>query len=262
MNDWINASQLYNWANEDQLLDWLDMYGLDKGHMKDEPMSNYVEEIDLGVFTRNKGYDFEERVLSLIQEQVDVVVVEGAPGNHDSVFEQTLRLLSEDKEAIYQGLVRDDDRMVFGVPDLIIRGDAMERLVPGSLDGPADTYYVVDIKYTSLKLNKKGDLSAKHLWGKVQLTIYEGALATMLDRDLNRSYLLGRSASGVAGGCFDVLGWAKAGDSKTLATVDGGLQWIRDLNEHGHDWSLEPPSDPRLVPNPKRKKRGEWAEVI
>lgn len=262
MDDWINVSRLYNWVNRDQLLDWLDMYGVDKGHIKDEPMSNYVEEIDLSVFTRNKGYEFEDRVLRLIQEQVDVAVVEGAPGNSDPVFEQTLRLMSEDREAIYQGLVRDDDRMVFGVPDLIIRGDALERLVKDSLEGPTDTYYVLDTKYTSLKLNKKGDLSAKHRWGKVQLTMYEGALATMLDRDLNRSYLLGRSASGAAGGCFDVLGWTKAGDSKTLATVDEGLQWIRDLNEHGSDWSIEPPSDPRLVANPKRENRGAWAQVI
>lgn len=124
MDDWINVSRLYNWVNRDQLLDWLDMYGVDKGHIKDEPMSNYVEEIDLSVFTRNKGYEFEDRVLRLIQEQVDVAVLEGAPGNSDPVFEQTLRLMSEDREAIYQGLVRDDDRMVFGVPDLIIRGDA------------------------------------------------------------------------------------------------------------------------------------------
>jgi hypothetical protein len=70
--------------------------------------------------------------------------------------------MSEDKEVIYQGLVRDEDRMVFGVPDLLIRGDAMEELVPDSLDGPADTHYVLDIKYTSLKLNKRGDLSAGH----------------------------------------------------------------------------------------------------
>jgi hypothetical protein len=44
MNDWINVSRLYKWANQDQLLDWLNMYGTDKGHTKDEPVSNYVEE--------------------------------------------------------------------------------------------------------------------------------------------------------------------------------------------------------------------------
>jgi hypothetical protein len=42
MNDWINVSQLYNWANRDQLLDWFNMCGTDKRHAKDEPVSNYV----------------------------------------------------------------------------------------------------------------------------------------------------------------------------------------------------------------------------
>ena len=100
MNDWINVSRLYNWANRDQLLDWLNMYGTDKGHAKDEPVSNYVEEADLSVFIRNKGKEFEDRVLELIREKIDVAVVQGAQGNRDSAFEQTVRLMSEGSETV------------------------------------------------------------------------------------------------------------------------------------------------------------------
>ena len=125
MNDWIYASKLYKWTNGDQLLDWLDMYGLEKGLAQDEPDPNYSEEGDLTVFTRKKGREFEERVLELIQKTIDVAVVNGAVGNHDSVFDQTQRLLSGHQEAIYQGLVRDEERRVFGVPDLLVRGDVL-----------------------------------------------------------------------------------------------------------------------------------------
>ena len=262
MGHWINASELYNWANGDQLLDWLDMYGLEKGLAKDEPDPNYIEEADLDVFTRNKGNEFEDRVLGLIRKKFDVAIIEGARGNHDSVFKQTLRLMSEGKEAIYQGLVRDEDRQVFGVPDLIIRGDAMERLVPGSLEGPENSHYIIDIKYTGLKLNKNGDLSAKHSWEKVQLALYEGALTKMLHRDLQRSYILGRSASGDTGSCFDALGWAKPADPNVAATVTEGLAWVHDLRERGAGWHLDPPSDPRLTFDPRRTHGGEWTKVI
>ncbi|MCH7905626.1 MAG: ribonuclease H-like domain-containing protein [Armatimonadetes bacterium] len=262
MNDWIYASELYNWTNGDQLLDWLDMFGLESGYAKDEEDENYIEEADLSVFTRSKGNEFEDRVLDLIRDRFDVQVVDGARGNHDSVYEQTTRLIQQGQEIIYQGLVRDDERRVFGVPDLIVRGDAMDQLVPGSLDGDADTYYVVDIKYKGLGLNKKGDLSSKHNWEKVQLALYEGALAKMLNRDLARSYILGRSAGNGSVSCFDALGWAKPGDPRTLVNVEEGLQWIRDLREHGKDWTLDPPSDPRLAPNTKSKNSGDWKGVF
>ena len=121
---------------------------------------------------------------------------------------------------------------------------------------------MVDIKFKSLGLNKKDDLSSKHGWEKVQLNIYEGALAKMLGREVQRAYIMGRSANDDRNGCFSVLGWAKPADPKVTTTVTEGLAWIRDLREQGANWQLDPPSDPRLVPNTKSKNGGDWSGVI
>jgi hypothetical protein len=259
---WINASELYNWANGDHLLDWLNMFGVEKGHSPDEPDPHKIEEAELSLFTRKKGQIFESRVLELIRKSADAAVIEGARGNHDSVYEQTLRLMGAGQEVIYQGLVRESDQKVFGVPDILILGSVLERVVPGSLVGPPDTYYVVDVKYKGLDLNKQGDLAAKHRWEKVQLAVYESALATMLNRSRQRSYLLGRSADGDDGGCFDKLGWQKPEDPKTLDKVRTGLEWIRELRASGSSWALVPPSDPRLAPNTASDDYGRWNSVI
>ena len=258
-------SSLYNWVLKDPVLDWLDAYGERSGFTKDTSLPNYLPSADYGLFVRAIASEFEDRVMALVRSRVKVVAIDGARSNNDAFFEQTLRLMSEGQDAIYQGLVRDPDLEVFGVPDLIIRGSAIEELLPGTL-GELDwnDYYVLDIKFKGLDLNKRGDLKSGHAWERIQLALYERALATMRGRVPSRAFVLGRRLAGedgAGGGCFDVIPWVGQLDDKGLAMVGDGLVWLSDLKQHGATWTLDPPSDPRLIPNGRNGQDSPWHEV-
>lgn len=261
----IAASELRNWVLEDPLLDWLERYGEEAGFVKDTDLPGYVPQADLGVFTRAKGREFESRVFDLLQERIAFTSIQGAAANEDSAYEATLAAVSAGQPAIWQGLVRDRAHGLFGVPDLIVRGDVLESVVPGSLgDLDAGHYYVLDIKYKGLDLNKNGDLAASHKWDKVQISIYEHALAEMLQREPAPAFLLGRSLSGSAGkrlGCFSRLGWAKPNDPRVLEQIERGIDWLIELEEHGRSWQVSPPSDARLRPNSKNNEDSPWHEA-
>ncbi|MHB8636693.1 MAG: ribonuclease H-like domain-containing protein [Fimbriimonadaceae bacterium] len=263
--NWTAISSLYNWVLNDPVLDWLDIHGEAAGFNKDTASPNYLPSADYGLFVRTLGDEFEERVLSLIRAQVDVVVVEGARSNNDAFYAQTLRLMNEGAHAIYQGLVRDPDLEVFGVPDLIIRGDALDRLAPGTVgDLPTDDYYALDIKFKGLELNKRGDLKSNHAWERIQLALYERALATMRRRVPTRAFVIGRRLAGdegVGGGCFDAIPWVGQLDDKRLALVEEGLVWLSDLRENGARWSPLLPSDSRLYPNFKNVQDSPWHDA-
>lgn len=262
---WCAISDLYNWIQKDPILDWLDRYGSAAGIVPDNERPLYIEEADYGVFVRDIANRFEAKVLELIRGRVDIAVITGAQSNSDQFFEQTKRLMGESQEAIYQGLVRDYDLEVFGVPDLIIRGSAMDRLVPGTL-GELDpsAYYVLDVKFKGLELNKRGDLKSTHGWERTQLALYERALASMQKRSPTRAFVLGRRLAGEegsGGGCLDVLPWVGQLDDKGLTTVSDGLAWRQDLDEYGATWTLDPPTDPRLEPNPRNVQDSPWHET-
>ena len=262
---WNPISNLYNWVLKDPVLDWLEIYGQERGFAKDIDLPTYLAAADYGLFVKERATRFEERLLALIRARLDVATVEGSRSNDNAFFEQTLRLINEGQEAIYQGLVRDPDLEVFGVPDLILRGSAIEKLVPGTIGelDPSD-YFVLDIKFKGLELNKRGDLKSSHAWERVQLALYERALATMLGRNPNKAFALGRRLAGderQGGGCFDVIPWIGPLDDKGLANVGDGLAWLSDLKEQGASWDLDPPSDPRLVPNSKNTQDSPWHDA-
>jgi len=261
---WIAVSDLRNWVLKEPLFDWLDRFGEVKGYRKDSTSDAYLAAADYGVFVRDQGNLFEEHVLGLIRERIRVESIEGARGNHQTAYEHTLRLMKNGSDAVYQGLVRDPELELFGVPDLIIRGSALERVVPGTLgELEPGSYYILDIKFEGLDLNKRGDLKASHAWERIQLALYERGLAATLGRTPGKAFVLGRHivSADERGGCFDLIPWVGPLDEKGMELVRDGLAWLRDLTEHGFEWSLDPPTDPRLRPNPKNKQDGSWHAV-
>ena len=259
--EWISVSSLYNAIHGEPLLDWLEIYGPAAGLFPDREHPDYLEQADFGKFVQRKGSEFESRLMSLIRGKIDVVDVDYARRNEDFAYENTRCLVSDGREAIYQGLVRDYDLRVFGVPDLIIRGDALIRLVPSCAEHvDPETYTIVDIKYKGLKLNQKGDLNASHLWDKVQLTLYARGLAALVGYEIPKAYLLGRGDRGSS--CFERLGWTRTNVEETAEKIQAAISWRRDFDAFGMVWGLDDPlGDERLAPNPKNDRGGGFSRA-
>lgn len=257
------VSRLYSFVQGEPLLDWIELVAKDRGFIRDDEAEGYLEATDYGAFMRAKGQEFERRIVGLIGQQTEVVAIEGAAGNTDAAYAATERALAEGCDAICQGLLRDEQRGLFGAADLIIKAAALERIVPGTFpEGPPEAYVLVDIKFKTLSLNKGGDVASTHRWEKVQLSLYESMLAKMLGRDPQPAFVLGRqwkSKHGMGRSAFDRLGMVKTEDSKIWSQIEEGLQWLKELDSDGHKWHAIPePSRDELRAKKPGDKDGAW----
>ena len=107
---------------------------------------------------------------------------------------------------IDQGVLRDPEHRMYGMPDLLVRSDVLAELFPEALSSQAAAvaapdldignchYVVVDIKYTTLSLLASGKLSnsGSPVAYKVQVHVYNRALGRVQGYVPPAAFLLGR----------------------------------------------------------------------
>ncbi len=261
---YYSASRLRNFLAKQPLLDWLDRFGPEKGFIRDLDLPGYDPNIEFVEFNFRQGREFEARVMELIGEKVDIVHAMRSGTNADEDLEWTKRQMDQGVEAIAQGLVRSDRLRIFGHPDLIIRGDALARVIcTMPVEIPPDRYVVVDIKFKSLELNKRGDMSSKHAKEATQVIAYEHGLREMLGEAVGPAFILGRGLkSAEESGCFDHLGFVDASDPSRIAKIDEAVAWLDELEANGRDWDPYLPSDPRLLVGGGLKQDYPWHQAV
>lgn len=286
-SEWVSATRTRNHVLGDPILDWLGLFGDTKGHMSDDRIPNYDERTDFQAFIFEKGRHFEAAVLALLQDRMDIVQV--ANSSMDSQSEaaalETYRLICDGVPAVWQGVLRNPQNLTYGTPDLLIRSDVLEELFPGSVGGEsADLapglgddslhYRVVDVKFTTLNLLSSGmvgNSESKPAY-KVQLYIYNQALARLQNYLPGEAYLLGRrwrQGSGTnatkSDTCLDRLGSVDltgtlSGRRAISESADEAVAWIKSVRKRGSEWDTEPvPSVPELYPNMNNRQSQPWS---
>ena len=268
---WVSASRTRNHALGNPLLDWLDRYGESKGFQRDE----VDETTDFAVFIMNKGFEFEDAVVDyLVRNGLDVQRVGSDSSSSESqsleLAAETWEAMTSGAEAIHQGVLRDPESRTYGRPDLLVRSDQLAHLFPnqvGNINAPATRlgigkahYIVVDVKYTTLSLIADGTVSnsESNPAYKVQLYIYNRALARAQGYLPERSFLLGRGwkDKGGRGDSFlerlgPVAHYDQGGRGRSPLSVqaDQAVEWILEMRRSGAEWEALPePSDNRLRP--------------
>lgn len=288
--DWVSATDTRNFLLQDPLLDWLDLYGEEKGFRRDTDLPEYDPRTDFAKFIFQKTKEFEAAVIAHLKTLTSVTTIALNPGDARKLekVQETFTAMESGVLVIYQGVLWDAENRTHGVPDLLIRSDELIRLFPNLLpkEEAAQSardlknarwhYRVVDIKFTTLDLLAGGDLgnddSARA--NKAQLFVYNGALGRMQGYLPPVSYLLGRSwkqiRKGVTyrgAGCMELL--APVTQNSTLrkgtSLVEGVSQatnWIRRVRQEGNKWSLLPePTVPELCPNMKNREDTPWSQA-
>jgi predicted RecB family nuclease len=185
---WISASKLYNYMNDELLLDWLNLYGKNKGYKTDEEIEyqEYCDSltIDQSVnklsfddfIKKNHEYNFMKYILEqgIIYEKyvynmlknkynekfVNVDECGFQKFEYDKKLEKTRHLILNNTPIIYQGLVCDPDTKTFGFPDLIVREDYLYDFIENPVNKLNTTeqqyynYYIIDIKFHTLEYKK------------------------------------------------------------------------------------------------------------
>jgi hypothetical protein len=280
---WVSATRTRHYVGGDPILDWLDLYGEKAGFRRDPDLPGYDERTDFTPFIFDQGTRFEDAVVDLLRATHSVHRVGEGPGDARSLAraQQTFDAMCEGVPIIYQAVLWDAQHRTYGVPDLLVRSDALRDLFTSCLDAEEATlpapdlpsapwhYRVVDIKFRTLALRAGGGLgnTAPAPASKVQLFIYNRALGRLQGLEPPTSYLLGRGwAQGKSRGssCLDRL--APVQQSGTLAgsrpigeAVAEAVQWVGRVRNEGAAWRVVPePTVPELYPNTGNQRDWPW----
>ncbi len=269
-NQWVSASRTRNWCKRNPLQDWLNLYGEAAGFERDpepDPRTDFRE------FIFAKGHAFEAEVLRLLSDRAAVFHVEGFdwPSQSLDACRMTFDAMVRREPVIAQGVLWNPANRTYGAADLLVRSDVLRSLFPDAITREQSAigapriglsvchYRVIDIKFTTLKLDRRWNASLEHLDYMAQTFVYNEALGRIQGYLPEASYLLGRSWTGPKGAsgsnCFDRLAPVRhdhCGSRGPLADlVEDAVAWVRRVRTDGGDWHpLTGPIVPELRPNP------------
>ena len=285
--DWVSATRTRNYVLGDPLLDWLDLYGEQKGFKRDEAFGQYDPRTDFTKFIFEQGRRFETAVIDLLRSDHDVRTIAMDRGDARDLrkAEETFAAMSDGVPIIHQGVLRDPENRTYGMPDLLVRSDVLAELFPGSIAGgevanPAQDlsvldrhYRVVDVKFRTLGLLAGGDLnnSGSAPSHKVQLFTYNRALGRVQGYEPPIAYVLGRGwtqGNSRGSNCLERLGPVPM--TGTLANkrliseaTDDAVEWVRRVRRDGEEWAVLPePSLPELYPNGGNSENAPWHHTV
>lgn len=285
---WVSASRVRNYLLKDPIIDWLQESASKRTKITNNSFrTNGFEAGSFTTFIQNKGTEFEEAIITILKKKFKKDIVTIANSYTDSwstlKYNETIEAMNKGIPLIYQGVLHNHDNDTYGMPDLIVRSDYLNKLVEenaisfedSSIKGlhPKYHYRIVDIKMHSLNLTADG----KHILNsgsipafKGQLHIYNEALAKIQNYLPPCAYILGKSWSYTScktkyenNDCFNKLGVIDYVnfDNKYTRLTSSAIDWIKNVRTNGHKWTTLEPSVPELYPNMSNMMDGQWHNV-
>ncbi len=286
--DFISASSLKNYMNKDPIIDYLSYWHIND--LTQKPNKNKSthkkNKSEFLSYLLNNGIKFENYIYEKIKETHNIIqVFKNMDDLNIDNFELTKKYINDGVNLIYQAVLYNYDNNTYGVADLLVRSDYINKLVPNTINENEEKinnnyyYFVIDIKNSTIELNKDGIyiLNSKNLpFYKVQLLLYTEALSNILGIKITKAFILGKryhwGLNNYENNSFSKLGIIdyKNIDNKYYNLLDESLAWINKLRTCGNKWKLIPkPTVPELYPNMKnnfdfnyRKIKIELAEKI
>ena len=284
--DWdtmISPSNIRNYILEDPLLDWLKYYSIssiyDKPHKKQETThpsasasilnSTLNSTLTFNNFIMEQGNLFEKIVYENLKDRFNIVQV--TTNNESRSYEkyvETLDYMKEGVDIIYQGVLHDYKKSLYGVPDLLVRSDKFNEIFNQNISFREPYFYVVvDIKHSNIELNCNKtyikDTNSIPAY-KGQILIYNKILSDIQQYSPPYGFILSKKITYTKKNIIyssdnfmenisviDYTGY----DSKYKDIVESAINWVKKLRTEGHTWSLLPkPSIKELYPNMKNDK--------
>lgn len=235
-------------------------------------------------YIKQKGIEFEKHIVNRIDNTIHPVEYV-ADYISDQTCEKTVELMRRGVPFIHSAPVRDTKLHTHGIIDLLVRSDYINNLVDIEALSENDMwrkrnisaqytkrvkhhnshpnyyYVVIDIKFSTIPLCSNGKNitnSGKYPAYKAQTWIYNQAISHIQGYEPRYAFILGRRVSYtqrdikyVEHDSFNRLGVIdfEERDSDYRQKTEKSINWIKELNSHGHSWSVNPPSREELYPN-------------
>ncbi len=299
-NTMISASSIKNYMLDDPLLDWLKYYSInnltDIPRQKNHNMfvNNRINGLQSNKshtqFIMNQGNLFETHVFNFMKTNLTkfniVQVVENNTINSVQSYEkymETVKLMKDGTDIIYQGVLHDYKNKLYGSPDLLIRSDKLNNIfnldlintsIESQVLGTKFHYVVVDIKHSTLQLNAnqeyiKNTNSIPAYKG--QILIYNKILKEIQGIQPDIGYILSKKIlytknkiqynSSNFMNNIGIINYNEY-DKDYVKKVDNAINWITKMRSEGSEWSLLPqPSINELYPNMKNDKDSEYRKL-
>ena len=275
-NEWVSATETKNYMLNDPLLDWYNHYAVSNNIKQDnvkDKKYNFEE------YIMAKGVEFENAILMNLETRFGpsfVKVANNYEGCSLDKLRETISLMESWTPIISSGILHNFENKTYGIPDLIIRSDYLNKVVQEEVLNEDEKgvgckfsekwhYRVIDIKFTSLTLGKKdivrkvGNIDAY----KSQTIIYNKALGNIQGYVPGHCYLMGRriKEGNNKYGTFYKFGRINMNDEKFIERVDKSIEWIKDLKKDGFNWKPGITKRRELLPNMNNKKDYPWHEA-
>ena len=255
-SEWLSPSRFYKYFSDDTFSYVLESpsssssssSSSEKSEKRGERKDSFREKL------RREGLEFEEKVFDFYRELFksgDVVCIgTGRESVRDrKCMNQTKDEIKKGTPLILQGVLWDEGRKCYGMVDMIVRSDVLSELVHHVDDFGLDVkapnvckkgenyhYRVIDIKSSTLKINKKGFLSnsGTQKYYKAQVGWYNQMVARIQGYDPLVGYILGKKTlqNKLMSSVFnEALGVIDYSDGEWYGKIDECINWIRTAHQ-------------------------------
>jgi hypothetical protein len=277
----VSASSTRNYFLNDPLLDYLKF--INNSSTNNSSTNNSISLYEnFETYIMKQGIEYEKKVIEEIRKNHKVYdIYSEREARSTKLFEQTIECMRKGEKIIYQGVLHNYKNSTYGIPDLLIRSDYINKFVGydiyneehRSLSIERDYHYVVvDIKHSVIHLSS--DKSSILNEGSVpafkgQLLVYTKALNNILGTNITKAFVLGKKyvyeTKGIKYEIEDIYHLGKIDyrnkDQWVNIKLNQCLEWFYELRMNGKEWKLNPPSRKELYPNMKNEKYGYLAGI-
>lgn len=286
-NKWISATKTKNYLLKDPVIDWLEEYYFKLNGFGDENNISDNRELmhekfiinkELNLLKStimNKGLLFEEAIYKELENKFGLSNVIKVIDNYTELssekYNKTINYMKLGIPLILQAPLYNYNNKTFGIADIIIRSDYINKLIDNSIDYDESKrgcifnenyhYRVIDIKWSQLNLCCDGKrlLNSDRIpCYKSQIAIYNLIVGKIQSYIPETAYILGKSykyESKSEEYCgynpFLKLGHINYDnfDNKYIDLTKKALIWFRDMKTNGYNWNLLTSTRDELCPN-------------
>ena len=214
-----------------------------------------------------RGHEFENDIMIELNKRFSKEIVTVTNNinmkNNSIYYHVTCELMKIGVPIIYQGVLHDKEKKIFGTPDLIVRCDYLKKIVNDKninlygLNDLKTVYCIIDIKNSSLQLSKEYMVSNKSNTKafKGQIGLYHYMLSKIQNYDTNYAFILGYEYkhNNNTYKTFDKYGVIdfKNNDKQFLEKGLEGAEWIQLVRNKNNNLNCLEPNHKNLYPNMK-----------
>jgi hypothetical protein len=261
---WLSPTNLNNYLLKNSLVDYFNYYHKNK-NFNNNTNNNVLFEL---------GNKFENLIFDKITEIFGQDNIKMVCKNKDDYykrdkFEETKQYINNGVPIILQAMLTNHNNYTYGVADIIIRSDYINKLVKTPVLSIKEEkikasklnknyhYLIIDVKYSNITLYAD-EISIKNDGRQVaykgQLAIYNLALGEYQGYIPPKSYILSKSWESTYNKCNDSFNKLsevnfEKKDNFILEEVINALKWNRLMRKEGKNWDLFKPHIPELYPN-------------